>query len=115
MDAELDRKIAEQVMGWTVTKYGFWADTMFMPKEPPADWACEGAENWEPTENWAHFGLVLGRVTESMQHLGLSFINEEYDKRAWCNWRAGYTGIMRNGHTVLEAACRAILEAWGGR
>lgn len=111
---EVNRKIAEQVMGWHLDDEGFWRNAAGRPQMssgdvenyPPlryTDWPT-----WNPCGNWAHFGLVLGRVCAENHAVDIAISEHQ---GVWSAWLVG--ADEHTAGTPLEAACRAILEAWG--
>jgi hypothetical protein len=111
MDAnEINRQVAERVMGWRLSGGGnLWRDKKGVFHFASGD-NMDGIgayEDWNPAGNWAHFGMVLGRIMETRQYFYVSFEHTAAQWRSWVD-----QGITRSGETPLEAACRAILEAW---
>jgi hypothetical protein len=123
---ELNRAIAERVMGWHVGKYdalvaedglpedGHW----FMLQEPSETFEYEGARRWNPCQNWAHFGIVLGRIALDENTNWLQLELSEVGTSIWIAPK--YKGLSRHGFSscesrddFLRAACAVILEAWG--
>lgn len=112
---ELNRAIAEKVMGWRARGNAWWIDekqpTRYTVWNDGSHPAMEGM--WNPCGKWEHFGLVLGRVWELERYVNLELMGFKGGK-LWALWRnAKRKGGEAEGTNPLEVACRAILEAWG--
>jgi len=109
---EMNGKIARDIMGWVLDDNGYWHDgemrVFVAPDTRAANLDSAEFDAWNPSGNWAHFGLVLGRMWEKFGKVDVTV--EKY---------ASGEGVVAfcldgeaNGEEPLEAACRAILEAW---
>ena len=110
-DTKLDYRIARDVMGWH--------------EEDDKDWWYDGSgeptfwrwHSWSPSTNWAHFGLVLEKAIARNPYLSLC-LEQGLDGKSYLGiftTGSGYkqTTVEQWGDGSLEAACLAILGAWG--
>jgi len=124
---ELDGKIARKIMGWHIDDEGFWRDVAGQPKMSTGD-----VENnpelrytdwptWSPSgdseESWRQFGMVLRQAMAVNPYLSLC-LETGLDGKSYLGivtTGSGYKQVTVEqwGDGPLEAACRAILEAWG--
>lgn len=72
---------------------------------------------FSPTERGNHFGVVLEWLIEQKPYLSLCLEQGLNDKAYLCIFTTGsgykQVTVEQWGDGPLEAACRAILEAWG--
>ena len=116
-DTKLDYRIAMEVMGWHLDDAGFWRDVAGKPKmssgdvENYPDLRYTDWPTWSPTTKWPDFGLVLERVWDTRRNIRLEIIGFAAGT-LWALYGQGTHRGEAEGTEPLEAACRAILEAF---
>ena len=121
MDTELDGKVAQEVMGFTLISGRVWqnsgGEAVYVNGEPTEEERVYGWRHWNPSGNWAHFGLVLEKAIARKPYLSLC-LEQGFDGKSYLGiftTGSGYkqTTVEQWGDGSLEAACLAILGAWG--
>lgn len=103
---EMDRLIAEKVMGWTLNEDGNWIDGEGEYRYPSPE-SFAGLSAFGPSTNIAHAWQVVERMRE--------IIRPSIEYVDGLGWRADFETSYGWGETAPLAICRAAIAAMGAR
>ncbi len=111
---EMDRLIAEKVMGWNAEDDRAGLNARYWREDPVHGkyWVITSGDDdysWQPSALIEH----AMEAAEKLMHLGFT-MNLWFDERAvwWCCYfDRGSPGMMCTGENMAQAICRAVLAA----
>ena len=75
---EIDRLVGKNVMGWILSKDGFWSENPYMDFPPKPAWERCDNKYFKPSERIEDAWLVVERVRDSEGHIQLGYIQGLY-------------------------------------
>lgn len=119
MNAELNRKMAEEVMGWHIEKVGggypgYWCEPEISDGLMRKTKSVMMDQNWNPSENTDQALMAL----LEMENIGrIDDIEIRHDDNKWIIWFTCYDDFFDDypmqgiAESLAEAICLAVLEA----
>jgi len=97
---DIDREVAEKVMGWNPNEDGDW-DT------PDGHWCGYYEHEWHPSTSISDAWQVVETIDDCLH------LKEHGAKGIWCAMFCGLMQEWEHGDTAPLAICKAALKAVG--